>query len=93
MDEIGKHEAVRAIANNDDFLEAGRLNSDPSEMFKYLRDQGYSENDARQGVASIIRAKAVASEEEFKRFAAVQNASTGTGYSWGVHQIFYPIHY
>ena len=101
FDEIMKHEAVQAMAGNDDFLEAGRQGKSEKEVRTILSRMGATQNEdgtwnndgtyassLDRSVASIMRAKGVGSQQEFERFAAVQLAGTGTGYSSGSAEMF-----
>lgn len=98
--ELAELDAMQPIAGNDDYLEAMRQFDNDSERKKYLFDSAMKGKDpnntthvaqaneyATQGVAAIARASALGSRQELQRFAAVQLASTGTGYGGGAHEM------
>lgn len=98
--ELAELDAMQPVAGNDDYLEAMRQFDNDSARKKYLFDsamRGKDPNDdvakaqaneyATQGVAAIARASALGSRQELKRFAAVQLASTGTGYGGGAYEM------
>lgn len=90
FEEIDKLDAMQPVKNNDDFLNALRFAKTEAETHRYLSnledDDGnkiYKGAALDAGVASVTRARGVASHEELARYAAVQNVSTGTAYAKG----------
>jgi hypothetical protein len=86
LQEIGEREAVKPIANNDDYLQALRQFTSDQDRYNYLLGQGYTEEGARQGAAVIRRADAVASRRDMKRFATINLPKTGTAFEGNEHE-------
>lgn len=96
-EELSKHESMQPVKNNDDYLLAAMSFRDPNtgrirtrtdqEILEFLEGRGYDPASRSQALDSIKRAKAVGSQQEFDRFAAVQLAGTGTAFAGGAHEM------
>ncbi len=85
MNEVGefteKNVPFSAIKNNDDFLTAAvKHKGDEAGMYTYLREHGYDEVAASQGVAAIRAARREASDEVFDTAAVMALPATGTAF-------------